>query len=89
VLVKASGTSKTGQPRGVVRHLNDCDAAASVSSPVFVERPDTLRSGQRHARCEPRQGVELGRAGIRLALRLESAAQEAPLPGGALEPPAV
>jgi hypothetical protein len=89
VLVKASGTSKTGQPRGVVRHLNDCDAAASVSSPVFVERPDTLRSGQRHARCEPRQGVELGRAGIRLALTLESAADDAPLPRRAPEPPAV
>jgi hypothetical protein len=44
-MVKVSSTPKTGQPRAVVsRHLNDRDAAASVSSAVIDERPDTLHS---------------------------------------------
>jgi len=42
-MVKVSSTPKTGQPRAVVsRHLNDRDAAGSVSSAVIDERPDTL-----------------------------------------------
>ncbi len=45
-MLKASSTPKTGQPRAVVsRHLNDRDAAASVSSAVIDERADTLHSG--------------------------------------------
>jgi hypothetical protein len=45
-MLKVSSTPMTGQPRAMVsRHLNDRDAAASVSSAVIDERPDTLHSG--------------------------------------------
>jgi len=51
-MVTVRDTSKTGGPCAkVLRHLNDRDAAASLSTAIVGERPDTLRIGSASMRA--------------------------------------